>query len=459
MKFIPAKYVHPVWFCVFMLSACLAFTGTSMAQNQYYVNSAAGSDSNDGSQTHPWKTIQHADSALALGAGGAVVHVAQGTYSGPVTTRKSGTASARIVYISDTKWGAKITNASWTEWGSFVDINGFDMTNPGSGVCIGLIGTQQTPTPATHVHVLGNYCHDVQTDRSLTSCTPTGAMNDGTGGSDDWWIGNVVRHTGWPTADPNSACGDVHGFYITAIRTLVENNAVSGTAGYGIQIRDSGELTSGYCCLVVSNNTLFNNNGGIVFDETGNTARAVLDYVTFTNNIIVNNGPGSTTGGRTGQDGVLYFHVSGTHWVAGNNLVYGNLPHDYQHHDTACTANGPFSGTDGEGNAGGCPNANGQIDANVNTTFVNFQTDTNTAPASNYNLDNYQIKAGSNAIQHGAMSCAAAPGLNPCVPTTDIVGVMRLVQTGSTLDIGAYAQTSAAVGLPSAPTGLTASVH
>ena len=49
VKFIPAKYVNPAWFCVFMLSACLAFTGTSMAQNQYYVNASAGSDSNDGS--------------------------------------------------------------------------------------------------------------------------------------------------------------------------------------------------------------------------------------------------------------------------------------------------------------------------------------------------------------------------------------------------------------------------
>ena len=111
MKFILAKILHQAWLCVLVLVGFM-LTGTMAAQNQYYVNAAAGSDSNDGSQARPWKTIQHADAALSVGAGGAVVHVAAGTYSGPITTNKSGNSSARIVYISDTKWGAKINTAT-----------------------------------------------------------------------------------------------------------------------------------------------------------------------------------------------------------------------------------------------------------------------------------------------------------------------------------------------------------
>jgi hypothetical protein len=416
-------------------------TGCTTGCINYYITTT-GSDSNLCTQTSPCKTINSVDtklgSSLPLGSNGTVIHVAPGNYSGPITTKKPGTASARIVWLSDTKWGAKISNVSWTEGGSFVDVGGFDMTNPGSGVCIGLLGLQQVSNPATNVHILGNYCHDVQTDHALTSCTPTGAMSDGTGSHDDWWIGNVIRHTGWPTSDPNSACGDIHGIYTTGIHNILENNIISGTGGWGIQMRNSGELTSGYCCNVVSGNTLFNNNGGIVFDETGNTARTVLDYVTFTNNIIVNNGPGSATGGRTGKDGVVYFHVSGTHWLASNNMVYGNLPYNYVHHNTACTTNGSFSGADGEGNAGGCPNSNSKTDPGTSATFANFQTDTNTSPASNYNPANYQLKSGSSAINQGITSCAASPGLTPCTPTTDFSSTSR--PQGSAIDIGAYEQ-------------------
>src|ERR1700680_1956501 len=48
--------------------------------NNYYV-SPTGSDSSAGTQAAPWKTINHADSTLQLGAGGTIVHVSPGTYS------------------------------------------------------------------------------------------------------------------------------------------------------------------------------------------------------------------------------------------------------------------------------------------------------------------------------------------------------------------------------------------
>ena len=437
-----------------MLSACLALTGTSMGQNQYYVNASAGSDSNDGSQARPWKTIQHADAALTVGSGGAIVHVAPGTYSGSITTRKSGTSSARIVYISDQKWGAKIVSVNWLAQGSYIDINGFEMTSPGSGgVCLSTQGGTSTSTVASSVHFLNNYCHDIST----STCFSGGAINtNGTQGpfsvqsTDNWIIGNVIRHGG----SGGASCNQTHGIYADGPRDIIQNNIISGFPGWGIHriANSTGTPFVG----VISNNTIFNNGGGILLSEMNNAGfQATVDYTTVSNNIIVNNGG---NGSQTGF-GINFFHVTGTRNLVTNNLIYGNLPSDYGHHGGICTGGTPISGTDGDGNAGGCPSVGARSDASTSVTFVNFQSDTNAAPASNYDSDNYQVKAGSSAIQHGGTNCASSPGLSPCVAPTDVVGVLRPIQTGSTLDIGAFEQASATVGLPSAPTGLTASVQ
>ncbi|MET0855359.1 MAG: DUF1565 domain-containing protein, partial [Telluria sp.] len=64
-----------------------------------------GSDSNPGTKAQPFKTITRAG---ALAKPSTTVHVAPGTYNGNVLTKVHGTANARIRYVSDTKWGAKI---------------------------------------------------------------------------------------------------------------------------------------------------------------------------------------------------------------------------------------------------------------------------------------------------------------------------------------------------------------
>jgi len=51
-------------FIVFILTIAFATNDTSSAD--YFV-STAGSDSNDGSAAHPWRTIQHASSLVTAG--------------------------------------------------------------------------------------------------------------------------------------------------------------------------------------------------------------------------------------------------------------------------------------------------------------------------------------------------------------------------------------------------------
>jgi hypothetical protein len=444
VKYIFVRSFNQVLFCLLQLGLCFALAGMSSAQNHFYVNSATGSDANDGSQSRPWKTIQHADSALTLGTGGTVVHVAPGTYSGPITTSKSGTPSARIVWLSDTKWGAKITTMKWAVKASYVDINGFDGTAPGDW------GSAIEVYAGDSVHVLNNYLHDFATN----SCEPYGVIMNGQKGAsrDDWFIGNVIRHVGNYMGSINRKyCSSLHAMYLDGTRVVVQNNLVSGVTGWALQrITLPGQGGPD----VISNNVFFNNGGGIVISENNGVQGPPWDYATVSNNIIINNGVGIPAGASYGPFGINYWHVTGRHNLVTNNMIYGNLPGDLAHHGAPCSGNTPITGTDGNGNAGGCPNANSKTDASTKITFVNFQNDTNVTPASHFSPDNYQIKAGSNAIQNGTASCASAPGLAPCIAPIDLVGIRRL---GSSLDIGAYEQGSSAN--ITAPSGLTATVE
>jgi len=119
----------------------------------YYV-SPSGNDDNDGSQGHPFATIQKAAKVVKPGT---IVHVLPGTYTQPVTLREDGTAKARISFISDIKWGAKIkttgTKDPWTTRADYIDIIGFDITSTGSRDGITNLGS--------YIRTIGNHVHDI----------------------------------------------------------------------------------------------------------------------------------------------------------------------------------------------------------------------------------------------------------------------------------------------------------
>src|SRR3979411_2819252 len=101
-----------------------------MTTTDLYV-STAGSDTNSGTQTSPFKTILAASQAAHAGT---PVHVAAGTYYGGFTTTTSGTASSPIHYISDAPGGAKIVPAlnstydmAWDNRGAHVAIDGCEV--------------------------------------------------------------------------------------------------------------------------------------------------------------------------------------------------------------------------------------------------------------------------------------------------------------------------------------------
>ena len=260
--------------------------------------------------------------------------------------------------------------------------------------------------------------------------------------SDIWVIGNIIRHGG-NYSQGSTNCVTLHGIYDFGIRSVIANNVISGMTGWGIK---KNMVPMGPGANVISNNTIFNNGGGIALTEMVDSGQTtIFDHNTISNNVIVNNGVDDPNGGLFG---INFYHVTGTHNLVSNNLIYGNMPSNYAHHGVTCSGGTPISGSDADGTAGGCPSAIGKSDAGTSITFNSFQSDTNSAPASNYDVNNYQIKAGSNAVQNGTTACASTPGLSPCVPTVDVVGAVRLA--GSTLDIGAYEQGTVA-GIPLAP--------
>ncbi len=100
----------------------------------YYI-SPNGSDQNPGTQSQPFVTIAHGDGVAQPGD---TIHVAPGVYPGDLITQASGTSSAHVRFVSDSKWGAKLVAGStgmiWYSKGAYVDVIGFEIDGTASTV-------------------------------------------------------------------------------------------------------------------------------------------------------------------------------------------------------------------------------------------------------------------------------------------------------------------------------------
>ena len=274
-------------------SARVRPTAAAAATGKHLYVATTGSDSNPGTQAKPVKTIARAD---ALASAGYTIHVAPGVYqvaapstgSVGIRTTKSGTAAARIKFVSDVKWGAKIvfsgTGMAWNSKGAYVDIEGFDISGTGR---IGILAE------GGKENITKNFIHDL---------TVTGGCNGGGGaGIDAWGPGggavidsNVVRNIGlqWVAA---RTCNTVQGIYVTNQNNRISNNVISGVAAVGIN------TWHGATGSTIVNNTVFNSKMGIVIghgDSGATSAGTSNNYVA--NNIVYRNAYGITEMGKVG---------------------------------------------------------------------------------------------------------------------------------------------------------------
>lgn len=317
---------------------------------QYYV-SPSGSDSNSGSQASPFATIQKAAQVVKPGS---LVHVLPGVYTQTVTVKTSGSANARITFLSDTRWAAQIkttgSDPSWTTDADYIDIIGFDITSTGARDGMVNLGSY-TRTLANHIHDIPGKCDSIG---------GSGVTDGGYTSHDNDIIGNVVNNIG---SSYPALCQYVHAIYHSNARGHILNNIAFDNAGVGINLWHAANAT------VVANNLVFNNkeHGISIGTNTDNTNGQEGDNFIVANNISIYN---ALLGVRE-RIGV------GSHDQFINNIVYGN----------------------GDANFGDenydWPSASGSKDANTITTDVRFKM---------YKADgtgDYHLQVGSPAIKGG----------------------------------------------------------
>jgi hypothetical protein len=299
-----------------VITSCgLLLVQNATAVTHYYV-ATTGNDSNNGSRSNSaWRTITHASKALHLDPTGVIVHVAPGTYNEDVYTSRSGTPNARITYISDRKWGAKIVPLdtpvfAWTNYGNYTNIENFDI----GGKQCGGIGNQ-----ASHQTALGNNVHNAA-DGCDTGANGGSGINDANyAGVNNQIIGNFVHDVG--VSDP--LCGRpghniVHGIYHSHYGGFIANNVLINNCAFGIHLWHAASHT-----VVVNNTAVGNHLGGIIIgagDAPCTTTGCTGDDYTFViNNIVVFNG-----GWGISEEG-----LTGPHNRYLNNLAFSNKSGDF----------------------------------------------------------------------------------------------------------------------------------
>lgn len=290
----------------------------------YYV-APGGSDTNDGSACHPWATLQHA--ADKIGPGDTVI-AEDGTYVEAINLERGGSSAARVTFLSQTKWGAKITPtlAQMSAHGEiavnvnapYVTLQGFDVggVNPTSATGAHGIKCQAN---ANNCIIAGNHVHDI----GVGTVCPSGAAIQSA--ADTAVItANYVNHNG-PPAIAGFACPNMQAIYINGGNGgVIQNNVIVDCVQCaGIQFW--GATPDGW---TVTNNTLANVGGGmgsgcgftISCFPPGNCGNNKVN-----NNIFYNiggfclkeSGQGTFAASNTYYNNLVN-NCDGMHWVNGN---------------------------------------------------------------------------------------------------------------------------------------------
>ncbi len=282
---------------------------TATARLRLYV-SPKGSDNNPGTAEKPMRTLARAARAVSAGT---TVLVAPGTYSGGFRTNASGTATARIAFVSTSKWGAKIVppknapnKTAWDNRGSHVDIVGFEVD--GSQYAGGTRWTNGIYNGGSYVAIRNNHVHHVAKG---SDCNRAGGAAIGIdsyyGGVQSDAIANLVHDIG------PAGCRFVQGIYVST-SGMVKNNVIYRVAEGGIHLWHDARN------VIITNNTVTASNTGIIVGS-GNHYRSSgpNDYTAVYSNIVYDNKMGISEQGRTGKNNTYR-----------NNLVYHNSSYNWQ---------------------------------------------------------------------------------------------------------------------------------
>ena len=342
---------------VFLLAALVPATLFAQSGSTFYV-SKSGHDTNSGSFTAPWLTIQHAANTVTAGA---TVYVEAGVYNESVNFPNSGTASEPITFINypgatpaidgtglavnGTQGLINIVN------GSYITINGFEIRN--------YTTSSASPTPAgvwitgsgTGVQILNNLVHNITTSSEKngnafgiavygTSSTPITSLTLSgnqvydlkTGNSESvnvdgnvtyFTISNNIVHDNdnigidaigfekvGPTGSDQARYGEISG-------NKVYNISSYGNPAYGNQYAADGLYCDGCEYVVFERNTV--HNCDLNMEAASEHKSHNSSYVTIRNNLFYDaNAVGVSIGGYGSGVG------GSDHVVIVNNTLYNN---------------------------------------------------------------------------------------------------------------------------------------
>jgi hypothetical protein len=247
----------------------------------FYV-SPTGLDTNPGTQTSPWRTIQKALNTLLPGQ---TAYVLDGTYSEWLIWSLSGTATAPITLKAAPGTRPVLTGRLKIQ-GSYVRVSGFKF----------LGGTAANPSDVC-IYVAGGD-HDELSDNEITAANMSGIFLSGA--DDDRIIGNWIHNNG-------THWNQDHGiYYDDGVGGLIANNRIEANEAFGVHLYPAPDK------VIVTNNTITaNQRAGVIVDGANGQAP---DNVLIVDNIVAYNGEMGIRSGST----------VGTNDVARNNLVYGN---------------------------------------------------------------------------------------------------------------------------------------
>jgi hypothetical protein len=251
----------------------IAFTSIARAQSgsTFYV-STSGSDTNSGSYTAPWLTIQHAANTVTAGA---TVYVESGVYNESVNFPNSGTASNPITFASYT--------------GETATIDGTGLAVSGTQGLINIVNQSYLTVSGFEIR---NYT------TSSASPTPSGVWITG-GGAGIQILNNLVHNITTTSEKNGNAFGiAVYGTSTTPISNLI----ISGNQVYDLKTGNSesvnvdGNVTN----FTISNNIVHDNDNigidAIGFEGVGPSGSDQARYGEISGNTVYNisgkNNPG-----------------------------------------------------------------------------------------------------------------------------------------------------------------------
>jgi hypothetical protein len=422
-------------------------TARAAATSAYYIdtNHPSASDSNPGTEALPWKTIQKAANTLVAGD---TVYIKQGTYTGLVSAKNSGSAGAWITYSAypGHEHKAILDGAGFQIKGkSYIKVSGLriqevmggsefgiDIVGPGSNITIS--GNYIYHTRASGIAAWGAPWQQGEPDSALTNLiienNKVERANDG-GYNEIIHVANGVdgfeiRNNEVLNGGPNGTNGGEGIDAKYGVRNgKIYGNRVHDLQRIGIYVDGASRYATN---IEVFGNLVYNTpSTGITIGKEG---AGTVDGIRVYNNIVYGHA-------RNGIDLFPHFNDNSANMrniTIVNNMIYGN---------------GFEAGHGGGGIAVNYPTAtNVVVRNNIAYKNTDFQISTNVGAVDhNLTTDPHFVNEAARDFHLKSTSPALDTGVSVSVPTTDFDGKTRPI--GAAFDIGAYeygSSSSALVG-------------